>query len=170
MKLRRRKGMTKLQVADHLLGDTRETRPACAQHMDTPCLEHNSIRKDVFGYARVHFNGKDVTAHRLINEAKKGPLGRLVSRHLCNNTSCINPDHLERGTQKDNIADMIRSNRQPCRKGSNNGNAVLNASKVMAIRARVAKGQTQASVARMYGVSANQVNLIVHYKVWKDAA
>lgn len=38
------------------------------------------------------------------------PEDKLV-RHKCNNPNCINPEHLEIGTQKDNMEDMKRSNK-----------------------------------------------------------
>ena len=41
--------------------------------------------------------------HRLIKPPPKG----MVTRHLCGNRLCINPNHLEIGTYKQNTADMI---------------------------------------------------------------
>lgn len=37
--------------------------------------------------------------------------GRLVVRHTCDNRTCVNPDHLVLGSQKDNIADMYARDR-----------------------------------------------------------
>jgi hypothetical protein len=50
------------------------------------------------------YNRKTVTAHRWSYERFKGtiPVG-LVIDHLCRNTSCVNPDHLEAVTQSVNI-------------------------------------------------------------------
>jgi hypothetical protein len=33
----------------------------------------------------------------------------LMIRHMCNNSFCINPEHLEIGTHQDNIDDMVKS-------------------------------------------------------------
>jgi hypothetical protein len=35
----------------------------------------------------------------------------LVIRHLCHNTYCVNPEHLEKGTARDNGQDTARKNR-----------------------------------------------------------
>lgn len=60
--------------------------------------------KDKDGYGRVKINGKLRRAHRISLEIK---IGRLLNRkeiamHLCDNPSCINKDHLEVGTTKEN--------------------------------------------------------------------
>lgn len=65
------------------------------------------------GYGRVGASGTRVLAHRLAYETWVGPIpeGHVV-RHKCDSPPCINPDHLETGTQQDNVQDMHRRRRR----------------------------------------------------------
>jgi hypothetical protein len=46
--------------------------------------------------------------HRVMLEAKhQAPLGGQASHHICANTACVNPDHLQPVTHKDNTAEML---------------------------------------------------------------
>lgn len=48
------------------------------------------------GYGRVRHNGRSCWAHRVIYEMFRGPIPLgLELDHLCRNTRCVNPDHLE---------------------------------------------------------------------------
>lgn len=48
------------------------------------------------GYGRINIEGKSVVAHRFAYELLVGPIpDGLHLDHLCRNTSCVNPDHLE---------------------------------------------------------------------------
>jgi hypothetical protein len=59
------------------------------------------------GYGQVVIAGKSLQVHRLALEAKLGrPLGSQQSHHVCANTSCVNPDHLQPATYAENIAEM----------------------------------------------------------------
>lgn len=61
---------------------------------------------DESGYGRVMINMVKYGAHRLAYELANGPIpDGYVVRHKCDNPSCINPSHLEVGTQADNIKD-----------------------------------------------------------------
>lgn len=64
------------------------------------------------GYPSFSYKGKATKASRLsylffneeINE------GNCI-RHICHNPSCVNPNHLLQGTQKDNMQDSVKSGR-----------------------------------------------------------
>jgi hypothetical protein len=56
------------------------------------------------GYGRVSIHSKYYAAHRISYEIRNGPIpDGLVIDHLCRNTRCVNPDHLEAVTQKINV-------------------------------------------------------------------
>jgi len=59
------------------------------------------------GYGHICINYKQLKAHRVSYEHWKGEIpSNLQVDHLCKNTSCVNPLHLEIVTQKEN---MVRS-------------------------------------------------------------
>ena len=66
------------------------------------------------GYGRVAYsgNGSPVLIHRIAYECAFGPiLDRRHVCHRCDTPSCVNPDHLFIGTQKDNMRDMFAKGR-----------------------------------------------------------
>lgn len=78
------------------------------------------------GYGVIWNGEKVVYAHRLMYEQMKGSVPKgLELDHLCRNRSCINPDHLEPVTHKENQARglgaelFIRHNayKKACQKG-----------------------------------------------------
>lgn len=60
--------------------------------------------KDRAGYGRTILHKKQMLAHRAAYEILVGPIpAGLVIDHLCRNSSCVNPNHLEPVTDRVNI-------------------------------------------------------------------
>ena len=71
------------------------------------------------GYGKLRFNGKTMRAHRLSFQFNNPnvDIEGCVIMHTCDTPACINPAHLERGSQLDNVVDMIRKGRQAVLRG-----------------------------------------------------
>lgn len=69
------------------------------------------------GYGRIHGpnaprKASPVLIHRVAFEQLVGPISEgMKVCHRCDVPSCVNPDHLFLGTQKDNLQDMFRKGR-----------------------------------------------------------
>lgn len=114
------------------------------------------------GYGQASYRGKQYRAPRLSYLLFVGeiPAG-LVVRHKCDNPPCINPDHLELGTDKDNSEDRVKRGRTP--KGSKNPGAKLSYDQVVAIRS---DSRPYKRIAADYGVSAATVCMVKQRKHW----
>ena len=153
-------GFTKRDLVDYLLELSTE---------NGGCMDcHQNPQPK--GYCRVGFEGKMVTAHRLVWEVENGmqvPDG-LVVRHKCDNPRCINPSHLIVGTHADNMRDRNERGRQAHLRGEANGCAKLTEIDVARIRKMHAdEGHTYGDIAGQFGVTAAAVGSIVRRTNWK---
>lgn len=90
------------------------------KYLDSGCWEFTKTKTKT-GYGRISYCGKGQYAHRvsyeLFNNIKLENNGRNTSEticvlHICNNRSCVNPDHLYLGTQEDNAKDRSIDNKK----------------------------------------------------------
>mgnify|MGYP002672629053 CR=1 FL=1 len=128
---------------------------------DNNCWECNS-HKPSNNYPQFYKNGKVVRLHRHIYEECFGEIPKgLVVRHKCDNTFCINPEHLELGTHKDNVNDKVKRNRQA--KGEKNGSAKLTKEQVLQIRNDNRMGK---EIAKDFNVSRATISQIKNKITW----
>ncbi len=75
------------------------------------CYSHGDRKRSVY-YPMAVINGKRDSIARHYYRRYKGdiPDGLLI-RHTCDNTHCINPDHLLLGTDADNARDKMERGR-----------------------------------------------------------
>jgi len=123
-----------------------------------------SAAKDGCNYGRLG-NKK---AHRVSYEMHFGkiPKGIYVC-HSCDNPSCVNPEHLFLGTQKQNMLDMVRKGRQNKAKGSKHGNAKLTEEIVNKIRNDYKIIRSTRKLAKIYNISRSSIKFIVQYVSWR---
>jgi len=132
----------------------------------------NSIKSPkcwIWNHSLVHgyglFMGK--SAHRVSYELYKGSIPKnMVVMHTCDNPSCVNPEHLEIGTQSENIADMIKKGRQS--KGESKPTAKLTEKQVLEIRAKFKpRKYTYEMLSKEYGLAVRNICKIIARESWK---
>ena len=154
-------------------------------HMTSPCWVWTAA-KSIQGYGQFGIARKLCRAHRVAWTIANGPipLGLLIC-HRCDNTSCVNHNHLFLGTSLDNSRDMVskgRGNpargdlngsrtRPNCRpRGEVHGRSKLNDAKVVEIRAAYAAGGvTLRQLGARFGVHHSAIGHIVRYEIWQHA-
>lgn len=131
---------------------------------DKGCHICTSHKPESNGYVRVCVNRKRIGMHRYIYEQTFGKVCKsLVIRHKCDMRNCINIDHLEVGTQRENVNDAVKRNR--INKGSDRPQ-----SKLTEVTAKEIKYNDKLSLnalAKLYNVSKFMIYQIKHNKRWK---
>lgn len=115
------------------------------------------------GYGGFSLNRKTVRAHRVAYELAHGPIEKgLLVRHKCDNPACCNPNHLEVGTNADNMADMVARGRSL--KGPENPKSKLSEADVLKIRD---DPRMPREIADEYGVSGSTISRIKRGADWQ---
>ena len=136
--------------------------------MKTACI-NSTLSMAPNGYAIKKVNGRNIMHHRFEyckhHSIDPATIKHLVVRHACNNRACINPEHLQLGTQKDNMLDKVRDGRQP--RGELSSSAKLTLQDVIEIKASTA---TCKVLAAKFKVSATAISRVRTGQTWAGYA
>ncbi len=112
------------------------------------------------GYGAIGHYPKVKSAHRVSFELFNGkiPNNQCVC-HSCDNTFCVNPDHLFLGSNAQNANDRLIKFRYGKKLTSEN---------ILEIRLLYKSGVKQKHIAPIYGVSKGYISTIILKKVWKQ--
>ncbi len=126
--------------------------------------------KNLKGYGITTVDLKSYAAHRYSWIIHFGQISsdQLVC-HKCDNPSCVNPEHLFLGTQKDNIQDMLKKGRQRNQFGEKNNKAKLTENDVQIIREKLKQGISQKKIGSEFGVSQSSIHRIKHNICWSKS-
>lgn len=123
------------------------------------CTSHCKCR----GYPYLTRDKKHWRMSRWLYTQKHGeiPKGKII-RHKCDNPACINLNHLELGTHKDNVYDMIKRNRALY--GEKHPMTKLTEQQVINIYHD--RGRTQKEIANEYDLNYVTISNIQSGKNW----
>ncbi len=112
-------------------------------------------------------DNKNVRAHRFSFEISHGaiPDGAVI-RHSCDNGLCVNPKHLQVGTQQDNVDDRQARGRWKPRIGEDNNKAVFTNNDIHCIRDALKKGYSQRELATFFSVWQPTISCVSRRKTW----
>lgn len=101
----------------------------------------------------------------ICNLAHGAPVLGHVARHTCGNgkLGCVNPNHLQWGTKKEDVRDAIEAGTFP--HGETNGQSKLTEGDVRKIRSLKGK-YFQRVVAERFGVTRRQIGRIQNRTDW----
>ena len=142
--------------------------------LQSNCIDHNQVGNKA-GYGKGTCNGKTMLLHRLTycfnNGIEPELIDGYVIRHQCDNPRCVNPLHLELGTQSENIQDRVKRKRCNKPKGVNNPRAVLQPDDVTYIKANYRKGCSiygAVGLGKKFGVSHQAIRSVIQGLSWVE--
>ncbi len=125
--------------------------------------------KNSLGYGIINVKGKIHLAHRISWQIFKGEIPEsLLICHTCDNPSCINPNHLWMGTNKENQEDMFKKNRSRHVRGDDHSSSKLDSEKVKKIRSlSKPRYYTAKRLAEEFKVSEVTIHNIIYGRTWR---
>lgn len=123
--------------------------------VDGDCWEFTGS-KDEKNYGRMSYLGVHSRTHILACESKNGRRRKPdeVTRHLCGNHPCCNPEHVKFGTHSENGLDNVK----------HNGRSILKKEDVLAIRA---SDEPNAVLGKRYNMGTSYIWQIKKRQKWK---
>jgi hypothetical protein len=136
------------------------------------CWPYFSIDESKGGYGSAYFFGRKMIASRLAlcfvhREPYDNP--DWDACHSCDNPPCCNPNHLFKGTSKENIQDSMRKGRFRIMRGEDHGNSKFSEALVREIIAQYqasSKRGVCCALAKRYSVSYSSIWRLVTGRSW----
>ena len=133
----------------------------------TECWNWTGAKTRGYGHSAFTINGSRIKkqAHRIAYELIHGLLDEdeVVRHKVCDNPLCCNPNHLARGSQRDNIFDMLSKGR-----GGHGKRERLRKDEVTTIRELWSSGDyTHESLAPLFKVTRTTILKVVNRLTWK---
>lgn len=134
---------------------------AAAGSLDDTCISWPWCKAQ--GYGRVWYEGSVRRAHVVSCEMRRGvaPPGLPEAAHHCDNSVCVNGNHLHWDNRVGNMGDAATRARMP--RGRKHHNNRLTEEDVVAIRK---SAEPQRRIARLYGVHQVTISEIKTRKIW----
>lgn len=135
---------------------------------DDECWNWNGAKNKGYGFLSSQRGKAPYKAHRISYLIHKGALNDgMVIRHKCDNPSCVNPNHLEQGTQKQNANDMVcrgRMNKASFKNLQGNHVKALNADGLRQCLELRANGFSYKAIGEKLGINSSTVGLYIRGK------
>lgn len=133
------------------------------------CFIVTSHQPNGEGYCYIRQNYRQIRAHRHIYQECFGEIKRgLVVRHKCDVRNCINPEHLELGTSKENTHDIISRGRWAL--GEKSGTNKITSEEARKIKILIRDGKRNYEIMNLLNVTNDIVGKIRRNKTWKHVA
>ena len=121
------------------------------------CWEWRAAKNEHgYGVFRRRDSRLNIRAHRMawqiVNSEVLPPEVKLL--HSCDNPGCVNPGHLSKGTQADNVADMHE-------KGRRKYDARYTTAEIAEMRIMLSLGKKQHDIAALFGCSQSYVSMLL---------
>ena len=143
--------------------DTKRRFRRKVKEMPNGCWEWIAA-KHPKGYGIFSIKGKTIYAHRYLWQLLNGSISsNFELDHLCNNKSCVRPDHLECTTHAEN---MKRAAKLGVWNGTKNGNAKRTEEQVQVIKMFAGFGIPIRILAENFKIPLRSVYAIVKRESW----
>lgn len=123
------------------------------------------------GYPMCRLGSKSVLHHRLVycltQGIKLSAIKGMSVMHTCDNTMCVNPEHLKLGTHTDNMQDKMNKGRGNHKKGEAHGRAIITEEIANKIKELLRADRHECTeIAAMFSITKHVVYNIKRGKTW----